>query len=194
MTLRFGAALVAAVMTVGTASAADVRISVSKEGKAVIALQGDIVAGDADQVRAAIRAANDAGRAVSGIRLTSPGGNLLEGVKLAEAIRFAKIASVVPNGSTCASACFLAFAAGAEKFVSYSANVGVHGASDQNGRETVQAGAATVQMARVAKELGTPSSVIGQMVVTPPTQMVWLTPQRLARDGDHNDRQAVPDD
>src|SRR5262249_30050318 len=37
----------------------------------------------------------------------------------------------------------------------------------------------TVSMAKVAKELGVPSAIIGRMVVTPPNEMVWLTPQDL---------------
>ncbi len=86
---------------------------------------------------------------------------MLEGVKLADAIRFAKIASVVPNGSTCTSACFVAFAAGAEKFASYSASVGVHGASDKNGQETDGSNSATVAMAKIVKELGVPADIIG---------------------------------
>lgn len=34
-------------------------------------------------------------------------------------------------------------------------------------------------MARVAKEIGVPPAIIGRMVVTPPTDMVWLSPQEL---------------
>lgn len=113
---------------------------------------------------------------MSGIRFNSPGGTLLEGVKLAEIIRYAKMATIVANGSQCASACFVAFAAGAEKFVSYTATVGVHGASDQSGRES---GDATVSMARIVKELGVPAGIIGKMVVTRPQDIVWLTPDDL---------------
>src|SRR5881628_107579 len=56
---------------------------------------------------------------VSGIGLNSPGGALLEAVKIADVIRYCKIATVVPNGQTCASACFIIFAAGGEKYASY---------------------------------------------------------------------------
>src|ERR1700677_2426794 len=59
------------------------------------------------------------------------------------------------------------------------AQIGVHGASSHDGEETVQSGAATVSMARVAKELGVPPAIIGRMVVTPPDQMVWLNSQDL---------------
>jgi hypothetical protein len=72
----------------------------------------------------------------------------------------------------------LIFAAGETKFANYTAQIGVH-ASDENGAETVQSGAATVSMARIAKELGVPPAIIGRMVVTPPAQMVWLSPADL---------------
>jgi hypothetical protein len=123
--------------------------------------------------------ANDAGKFVANIRLNSEGGNLLEGVKLADAIRFGKMSTNVGKNSTCASACFLMFASGSTKFASYGAQIGIHGASDETGRETVSSNAATVSMAKVAKELGVPPAIIGRMVVTPPTEMVWLSPQEL---------------
>jgi hypothetical protein len=152
---------------------------VSPEGKVVVVLTGEIAPEDTVQLKQIIKTANDSGRIVSAIRLNSPGGSLLEGAKLADAIRFAKMASVVPKGSTCASACFIAFAAGADKFASYSASIGVHGASDENGKETVGSNAATVAMAKIVKELGVPSDIIGRMVVTPPNQMIWLSPNDL---------------
>jgi hypothetical protein len=36
-------------------------------------------------------------------------------------------------------------------------------------------------MARIVKELGVPPSIIGKMVVTPPSDMVWLNPDDLTR-------------
>jgi hypothetical protein len=131
---------------------------------------------DTETLKAAIKATNDAGKRVASLRLNSIGGNLLEGVKLADIVRFAKMATNVGQGATCASACFLVFAAGETKFASYSAKIGVHGASDQAGEES---GDATVSMARVAKELGVPPAIIGRMVVTPPSEMVWLSPTDL---------------
>jgi hypothetical protein len=83
----------------------------------------------------------------------------------AEIVRFGKIATVVANGARCASACFIVFAGRSPKFASYGASVGVHGASDQTGRETVEAGAATVSMARIV-----PASSYGRQVGEPLTQ------------------------
>jgi hypothetical protein len=159
----------------GHALAAALKSSTTKDGRIIVSISGEIAEGDTDAFKAAVKSANDSGKLVTSIRLNSMGGNLVEGVKLAEAIRFAKVAANVGQGATCASACFLVFAAGETKFANYTAKIGVHGASDQ----TVQSSAATVSMARVAKELGVPPSIIGRMVVTPPSEMVWLTPQDL---------------
>jgi hypothetical protein len=180
--MRISTFFIAALIFAGAAlssKSATLTSYISKEGKVVVILNGEIAPGDTDQLQQITKTANDSGKIVSGIRLNSLGGNLLEGAKLADAIRFAKIASVVPNGSTCASACFLAFAAGADKFASYSASIGVHGASDANGKESVGSNAATVAMAKIVKELGVPADIIGRMVVTPPDQIVWLTPNNL---------------
>jgi hypothetical protein len=103
----------------------------------------------------------------------------LESAEIADVIRFGKIATSVIGNSMCASACFIAFAAGNDKYVNYSASIGVHGASDEGGKETTSSSAATVTVARIIKELGVPPSIIGKMVITPPEEMVWLTPDDL---------------
>lgn len=160
------------------ASAAEIKSGMLKDGRVVITISGDIQIGDTDVFKAAIKTANDTGKLVNSIRLNSPGGNLLEGVKLAEVVKFAKMATNVGHNATCASACFLLFAAGEAKYANYTAQIGVHGASEK-GAESSVSGTATISMARVAKDLGVPSSIIGRMVVTPPSDMVWLSPGDL---------------
>lgn len=161
------------------AKSAEVKVGIGKSGQATIWITGEIVPGDADKFSLSVRQANDSGKFVANVRLDSPGGNLLEGVKIAEAIRFGKTSTNVGKTAVCASACFLMFAAGSTKNASYGAQIGVHGASGANGEETVVSGAATVSMAKIAKELGVPSAIIGRMVVTSPQDMVWLSPQEL---------------
>jgi hypothetical protein len=160
------------------ATSATLKSLVGKDGRVIIQISGDIEPGDTEALTAAVKAANDAGKLVANLRLNSEGGNLLEGVTLAAAVKYAKMSTNVGKDATCASACFLVFAAGETKFANYTARIGVHGASDR-GEETVRSGAATVSMARVAKDLGVPPAIIGRMVVTPPTDMVWLSPAEL---------------
>ena len=147
----------------------------NEEGHEIVTLSGPIVPGDWNQLVAIERQTNARGVLVTALRLDSPGGNLLEGVQLAKAMYEGKIATVVVRGAACASACFIVFAAGTEKYASYGSRVGVHGASFQNGGETVDAPEGTVAMAKLVKSLGVPPGIIGQMVVTPPDEMVWLS-------------------
>jgi hypothetical protein len=156
---------------------AEIKSIGDSEGRITIAITGTINLGDTDVFAAELKQANDAKKIVANVSLNSVGGNLLEGVKLADAVRFGKISTHVER--MCASACFLVFAAGSTKFANYAARIGVHGASDISGAETVQSNAATVSMAKIAKKLGVPAAIIGRMVVTPPSEMVWLSPADL---------------
>jgi len=176
---RFVALAVVGFFISAPAESASVTAIDFKNGKTRLDLVGDIQPGDKQALTAAIQKANDASRLVATIRLNSPGGNILEAVEIAQVVRQAKIATSVLSGSTCASACFIIFAAGNQRYASYNAMIGVHGASDESGQETIESGAATVSMARIVRNLGVPEAIIGKMVVTPPTQMVWLGPDDL---------------
>jgi hypothetical protein len=169
----------AAASIAADACAAEFMSSATEDGRVAIAISGAISPGDSDNLKSAVKVATDAGKRVSSIRLNSAGGNLVEGAKLAELVQLAKLATDVGAGTTCASACFLVFAAGQTKSADYTARIGVHGASDRTGAETAQSGAATILMARLAKALGVPPAIIGRMVVTPPTQIMWLSPADL---------------
>jgi hypothetical protein len=158
-------------------SSAEIKSIADRDGRMTIVITGKISPGDTEAFTAELKQANDAKKIVANVSLNSLGGNLLEGVKLADAVRFGKISTNVEK--TCASACFLVFAAGSTKFANYAALIGVHGASDISGAETVQSEAATVSMAKIAKKLGVPAPIIGRMVVTPPSEMVWLSPADL---------------
>lgn len=151
----------------------------ASDGSVILTMTGEIVEGDFDDFNDALDQAIEDGQRVSLMRLDSPGGNILESVKIAEAVRDKKIATSVLGRAKCASACFIVFAAGTQKFASYGAFIGVHGASDESGHETVESNAATITMARIVKKLGVPPVIIGKMVVTPPSQIVWLTPEDL---------------
>ena len=143
-------------------------------------LNGEVAEGDATRLQGIIKSSIDSGRLVSGMRFNSPGGSLIEGVRLAGIIAHAKIATVIPNGATCASACFIAFAAGAQKFVSATATVGVSGASDKSGRNAPDE---MPPIVRVARELGLPDDIVGKMLITRPGEIFWLTQDDLVAMG-----------
>src|SRR6266478_1095625 len=170
--------LAIAVCCVEQASSATIRSIPAKRG-VIIEISGQITDGDADVFIGEVKRANASGKIVEYVQLNSAGGKLVEGVKLATAIREGKISTAVGQGAVCASACFLAFAAGDPKFAGYGALIGVHKASDKSGRETEASGEATLLMGRFAKDLGVPSAIIARMVSTPSKQIGWLNSQDL---------------
>jgi hypothetical protein len=117
-------------------AAAEIKSIGERVGRITIVIAGKINPGDTDAFAAELKHANQAGKSVANVNLDSLGGNLLEGVKLAGAVRVGKLSTNVEK--TCASACFLVFAAGNTKSANYTAQIGVHGASDISGAETVR--------------------------------------------------------
>ncbi len=157
-----------------SASAAKLDAYVNNEGKVVLTLEGEIKPGDSKSLQGMIDKAHWANREVIALRLNSPGGNMMEGIHIADVVNDNKLATVVVNNTMCASACFLAFAAGHEKYASAHSSLGVHGAAEANGKETAESQAATVIMAKILKMMHVPNRIIGEMVTTPPQDMVWL--------------------
>lgn len=159
--------------------AATVATLPGRSGHVVIAVTGRIEIGDAAVFVSTVKQAGTAGKFVDRVQLNSPGGRLREGAMLAAAIRSGKLATLVGADAVCASACFLAFAAGEPRFAAPGALIGVHKASENGGLETRASGAATRAMAQFAKELGVPSSIVARMVATPAKEIGWLDSRDL---------------
>jgi hypothetical protein len=70
---------------------------------------------------------------VAAISFNSDGGNLVTGIQIGEVIRQRGFKTTVRDGKRCASACALAWLAGADRTMEGSAKIGFHAAS---GRET----------------------------------------------------------
>jgi hypothetical protein len=160
------------------ANAAQLTGTVLQDGTAVADLDGSIIAGDAKSFEDLLQTAITTGRNVVGLRLNSPGGLLGEAAVIARLVSVKGIDVAVLPGKECASACFLIFAEGRQKFFSLSARIAVHGASI-GGLETTGTQATTLTVARAISKLHAPPSVIAKMVTTPPTEMAWLTPDEL---------------
>jgi hypothetical protein len=156
---RVAARLVGVALALGISTpafCAGIKSIPGKQGSIIIQVSGGIVAGDGEAFLGALQKAAAAGKPIESVQLNSSGGNLGEGAKLATAIKLAKLSTSVPSGAACASACFLAFAAGEQKFAGEGALIGVHKAAEKSGVETKQSSAATVLMAQFTRELGVP--------------------------------------
>jgi hypothetical protein len=154
------------------------------EGGADIVLKGDIAPDDADSLAAMLRAIGEDGQPLRALRLDSPGGSLVGAIALAKFIRsHGEISTEVDPGATCASACFLAFAAGNPKIAARNSLIGVHGVADGRGEITDETLTATRVMGRISAELGVPAKITDKMAATPPNEIAWLTTDDLRQMG-----------
>lgn len=142
-------------------------------------LEGEILMGDAERLEANFEQAKAAGLKVTAINLNSPGGLVVSGAAMARSIRARELRTVVGKNATCASACFMLFAAGRERIASEDARIGVHSAVTPKLGETDSAKSSTIDSARFLAELGVPSIVLGKMVTSKPSEMAWLTKDDL---------------
>jgi hypothetical protein len=168
------AALLGTVLPMRTVSGMQFERVEVADGEVMISGRGPIMRGDGARLERALVMVAPAERLL-GVALDSPGGTVTDGADLARIIHEHRLAVVVPTNSKCTSACFLMLAAAPRRLVAADALVGVHGASEDDGKETQVAMAMTTAMARAAAELGVPPAIIGKMVETAPSRVEWLT-------------------
>lgn len=142
-------------------------------------LEGKIVEGDAERLEANFEHAKSLGLAVNAISLDSPGGRVSVGASLARSVRARQLKTIVADGDTCASSCFMLFAAGKERSAGETSRIGVHSAVVPMIGETDSAKSSTVDTVRFLSELGVPPQILGKMVTATPDQMAWLNKDDL---------------
>lgn len=180
MHIRFLAVVTIALMSVisgGSASAGEKTFGpfiVDDADKGVIALNGDIDVNSALSFRRALQAAPDAKL----VTLNSPGGNVQMGLLIADDIHQRKLATYIPKGSKCFSACSFVFLAGNERKVD--GELGVHQISS-DAPDLVGAQLAISDIIEVLNRFGTPMDVMHVMFKTPPDDMHVFTSEEIER-------------
>jgi hypothetical protein len=138
-------------------------------------MRGEIVRGDTAKLLQFLQTL-PATAGIDAWAMNSQGGVVNEAVQMAKVILKTDAMTLLPDDATCASACFWLFAAGKSRMMVSTAQLGVHGTTDGQGREAPEG---TVDSARFAKQIGIPPSVIVAMVTTPPDDITWLSPRQL---------------
>ncbi|SFF42346.1 hypothetical protein SAMN05216566_11283 [Aureimonas phyllosphaerae] len=142
----------------------------------IVELDGALTSGAALAFRRTLLAAPNARLLV----LNSPGGDVDAGLLIADDVHTRKLDTLIPDGSTCASACSYIFLAGHERQAD--GRLGVH----QMWSERPNLQSAQMSVADVIDTLdrfGTPTGVITIMFRTPPDDMHFFTPDEVARFG-----------
>ena len=161
------------------ASAATLLEETLRNGHVVLHLAGRIDSKNAAAFADAVRKLIASGKRVDVVSLNSIGGQLGEGALIAGAIKAWRLATRVENGAVCASACFLAFAAGEPRTAHPNAYIGVHQAADNDGRQTFKSREATRAMVEFARQLGVSSTITDKMGRTPSDSLEWLSARDL---------------
>lgn len=91
-----------------------------------IAAVGEITSSTPDEFVAFLNKIDDLGFRPHSVTFHSPGGSLLGGVTLGAVIRKLKLDTHVGEGSTCSSACMLAFIGGWSRKVTHDGRIGNH--------------------------------------------------------------------
>ncbi len=132
------------------ADAADIEYTISntryrvKESYPIFLVRGKIRAGDSEKFK---RVYDSVTNSRDDVWFDSVGGDMTEGFKLGRLIRSLRLATRVPTGAECASACTNAFMGGVLRFADQGARIGVHmfspKSTDAQVRETAQKFAAS---------------------------------------------------
>lgn len=140
----------------------------------VIELDGDITPGSGLAFRRAIAAAPDAKLLV----LNSPGGTVQMGLLIADDVHRLKLATLIPSGSECMSACAYIFLAGNERQADGA--LGVHQISSDL-PDLEQAQMSISDIIDVLNRFETPVEVLTTMFRTPPDDMHVFSQDEVAR-------------
>jgi hypothetical protein len=139
-----------------------------KRGPLAIVIQGKIDTGDSLRFAELIIRLDEQKRRVGLVALDSPGGFLGESLAIAETVRRRGLPTYVVD--TCASGCFMIFAAGSRRLASRTARIGVHTAFTSRGSSDK----GTAIMASYAVRYGVPVGVVAKMMGTEAPEIAWL--------------------
>ncbi len=142
------------------------------DGKEItlITVEGEFDAGDDKAF------ANKAIGVRDGIVLfNSPGGDVAVGIEIGKAIRIKGLATAVPEGFACASACALAWLGGRVKFMGTGRSVGFHAAWNADDPNMRPDAVGNAIVGAYLNSLGLPTAAVAYVVGAPPTDIAWLT-------------------
>lgn len=158
------------------------RLTLSREGETAT-LTGQIAPGDADRI---LEQLDSQTIKVTRLRLNSPGGSVSDALQLGRAIREDQIDTLLGAGDICLSACPYMLAAGTERRVHDSAQVGVHqhyfGTNSALPAflavEDIQRGQGEVMA--YLDDMGVDPLIMRHALATPPDEIYVLLPDQLA--------------
>ena len=159
-----------------SAAAMDFTILPMPDGLRVVFAKGDIVAGDVERFRVALKSSDRDPFGNKELALNSNGGLVSAAFEIVALMDREKVATIVPPFATCASACVAIFLAGAQRVVLDGGRLGMHSCA------SIATGARSElcndRIAQSALEHGTEfGSVMAFIRYAGPSEMIWFSSQ-----------------
>lgn len=163
----------------GTAHAANITsVPLEKSGEGAIFIFGKITLEDRELFLTKISPFS------SGVVvLNSDGGNAYAGIEIGKAIRMRGFKTWVPSGSSCASACAIAWLGGVSRLMGKTALIGFHSVYRIQDGAPVETGAGNAMYGAYLAQLGLSDRAIYYLSNAAPSSMNWLTPAQAENFG-----------
>jgi hypothetical protein len=104
------------------------------------------------------------------------GGNLAAAINIGTAIRLKNYATLVPNESSCASACAIAWLGGSPRLMEDGAQIGFHAAYALKDTQPKEVGVPNALLGAYLSRIGLPDRAVIYIASAPPEGMTWLSP------------------
>jgi hypothetical protein len=167
-------------LALAEAKAATIDVKHLDDGTAQLTIEGDLELGDIETFR---RKTGPIPIARATVEFRSKGGSLLAGIRVGAQIRAKKFATVVPDGTQCASACALAWLGGARRYVGEFSRVGFHSAYIVKGSGPTESGPGNAILGAYLNQLGLSERAILYITHAAPTSMQWMSMEEAAEYG-----------
>lgn len=159
-------------LLISSANAADIKaIPLNGPGEGAIFIEGDLTYQDREDFLTKI---NPFARGL--VIFNSKGGSAYAGIEIGKTIRMRGFTTWVPSGSSCASACAVAWLGGTRRLVGKSAVIGFHSVYKIENGAPVATGDGNAIYGAYLSQLGLSDRAIMYLSNAAPTSMNWLTP------------------
>jgi hypothetical protein len=115
--------------------------------------------------------------------LQGDGGDLAAAIKIGTAIRLKNYSTLVPTGSSCASACAIAWLGGAPRILEDGSQVGFHAAYALKDGQAAEVGAPNALLGAYLGKIGLPDRAVAYITSAPPEGMNWLSSDQAEKMG-----------
>lgn len=162
------------------AISADIKVVPADEGddQPFILIDGEIIAGDDEKFRKIAAEFSDAI-----VVLNSEGGAIYPAMDIGRTIKLRGYATVVLDGSSCASACALIWISGSRRIIDGGGEVGFHASYLNTDGTKIETGVGNALVGHYLSQLGFGEKTVVFATLAPPDKILWLNDKTTAMSG-----------